>query len=84
VLQAQQHGIELSLIDEEAVITDLLYAPRNAMAVQWSQDIESPEDHESECPLPNVLPLFHPNCAASQSHLVTNRRIPQLHWESNR
>jgi hypothetical protein len=42
------------LINRKQVSADLLYAPRDSVAVLGSQDFESLQDHQRQCALPDV------------------------------
>jgi len=48
LLQLQQHGIQSPLIHRQQISADLFDAPRDAVAVLRSQDIQSLEDHQRQ------------------------------------
>src|SRR5260221_13072501 len=48
LLQLQQHRIQSALVEGEKIPADLLDPPRDPVAMQRAQDIESLEDHQGQ------------------------------------
>ena len=58
LLQLQQNGIQRALIDREQISADLLDAPRDPVAVQRPQHIQSLEHHQRQRALPDIRFLY--------------------------
>jgi len=79
LLQFQQDGIESALIHGQQISADLLDAPRDAVAVERTQNIESLEDHQCQRALQDVGFLFH-----GTAIWVSNRKDGIVPFGNNR
>src|ERR1700689_1990890 len=84
LFQPQQDGIKGALIHREQVTTDLLNAPRDAIAVQWPQYIEGLQHHQGQRALLDIHFLLHAVSFSCALSWLANTRMSQFHWESNR
>ncbi len=85
MLELQQHGIQSALIHGKQVSADLLDAPRDSIAVQRPQDIESLEDHKRQRSLEDVRLLFHNKARfIAPPFWFPTGNVTQVLWENNR
>ena len=79
LLQPKQKGIQRPLIYREQVSANLLDAPRDAVAMQRTKDIERLQYHQRQRALQNIGLFAHKTFL-----WLSNRTMPHFLLESNR
>jgi len=70
-------------VNREQVTANLLDAPCDSIAMERPEHVKGLENHQCQRALLDIFFLLH----VISSHavvLVTNTRMPDFHWESNR